>query len=98
MAVSTAHVLTIYSLFNTEKASTPAAAAAAAADIDDSQLLVPADLARQPGKPLTGIPTFMHITMLDERHLTMTYFPINSPPLKPQTLLRQVCLALFATI
>ena len=41
-----------------------------------------ADLARQPGKPLTGIPTFLKIIMLDKQHPRMSYFPINTPPLK----------------
>ena len=48
----------------------------------NSQLLVPPDLKRQPDKPITGLPTFMHITMLDDLHPSMSYFAINSPPLR----------------
>ena len=71
------------SLFNTDTSSTPNTA-----QTDDSQLLIPADLARQPEKPITGIPTFLKIKILDNRHLliSISYFQINNPPLKGSVL------------
>ena len=48
---------------------------------DDSQTLS-IDLKRQPDKPVTAIPTFMRVTMLDDNYPEMTFFLANSPPLK----------------
>ena len=56
---------------------------------DDSQA-IPIDIKRQPEKLITAIPIFMRITMPDDKHPQMTFFPVNSPLLKGTTLWRAI--------
>ena len=52
---------------------------------DNSQTLL-CYLKRQPDKPITDIPTFLRVAMLDEKHPGMSYYPVNYPPLKGTSL------------
>ena len=69
--------------------------------IDPAQVLqlVPPNLQRQPEKPLTGLCTFLQITMLSDDHPHLTYFPIKIPMLNGPIGIpcEDLCFAIAAT-
>ena len=54
---------------------------------DESQTLAP-EVKRQPEKAVTGLPTFINVAVLEQKHPNMSFYPINYPPLKGVALWR----------
>ena len=54
---------------------------------DESQTLAP-EVKRQPEKAVTGLPTFLNVAVLEQKHPNLSFYPINYPPLKGVALWR----------
>ena len=48
------------------------------------------EIKRQPEKAITGLPVFINVAVLDQKHPHMSFYPLNTPPLKGASLWRAI--------